>query len=138
MKPKPNSRRRILTKKALKLALEALEMADEYGATLIIREALAQRKEPEQETVVFNTLASLKHKKTVGPIERAMLNTAPPKPEQEPEPDALTVVYMSGVFEGRKLEREACALIVENEAAQYAEPVWALEIVNDIRARGNT
>lgn len=32
-------------------------------------------------------------------------------------------------------EREACALIVENEAIQYAEPVWALEIVNDIRAR---
>lgn len=33
-------------------------------------------------------------------------------------------------------EREACALIVENEAAQYAEPVWALGIVNAIRARG--
>ena len=28
------------------------------------------------------------------------------QPEQEPEPDELTVVYMSGVFEGRKLERE--------------------------------
>ena len=35
-------------------------------------------------------------------------------------------------------EREACVQIVENEAAQYAEPVWAFEIVNDIRARGNT
>jgi hypothetical protein len=33
-------------------------------------------------------------------------------------------------------EREACAKIVEVEAMQYAEPVWALEIVNDIRARG--
>ena len=33
-------------------------------------------------------------------------------------------------------EREACAQLVENEAAQYAEPVWALEIVNDIRERG--
>ena len=33
-------------------------------------------------------------------------------------------------------EREACAQIVEVEAMQYAEPVWAIEIVNDIRARG--
>ena len=33
-------------------------------------------------------------------------------------------------------EREACARIVEVEAMQYAEPVWAFEIVNDIRARG--
>ena len=35
-------------------------------------------------------------------------------------------------------EREACAKIVEVEAMQYAEPVWAFEIVNDIRARGQT
>ena len=34
-----------------------------------------------------------------------------------------------------KQEREACARIVEVEAMQYAEPVWAFEIVNDIRAR---
>ena len=33
-------------------------------------------------------------------------------------------------------EREACAQIVEVEAMQYAEPVWAIEIVNDIKARG--
>lgn len=33
-------------------------------------------------------------------------------------------------------EREACAQIVEREAAQYSDPVWAVEIVNDIRARG--
>jgi len=33
-------------------------------------------------------------------------------------------------------EREACTRIVEVEAMQYAEPVWAYEIVNDIRARG--
>ena len=33
-------------------------------------------------------------------------------------------------------EREECAQIVEREASQYAEPVWAFEIVNDIRARG--
>ena len=33
-------------------------------------------------------------------------------------------------------EREECAQIVEREAAQYGEPTWAFEIVNDIRARG--
>ena len=35
-------------------------------------------------------------------------------------------------------EREACLKIVELEAIQYSEPVWAFEIVNDILARGNT
>ena len=35
-------------------------------------------------------------------------------------------------------EREACVQIVENEAYQYASPVWAFEIVNDIKARGQT
>ena len=33
-------------------------------------------------------------------------------------------------------EREACAKIVENEACQYASPVWALGIVNAIKDRG--
>ena len=33
-------------------------------------------------------------------------------------------------------EREACAGIVVNEAFQYASPVWAFEIVNDIKERG--
>lgn len=33
-------------------------------------------------------------------------------------------------------EREACVLIVTCEAQAYSEPVWAVEIVNDIRARG--
>ena len=32
-------------------------------------------------------------------------------------------------------EREACAKIVLNEAYQYTAPVWAVEIVNDIRER---
>jgi hypothetical protein len=34
-------------------------------------------------------------------------------------------------------ERDACVQIVENEAFQYASPVWAFEIVNDIKARGD-
>jgi hypothetical protein len=33
-------------------------------------------------------------------------------------------------------EREACAKIVEAEASQFAEPTWAFEIINDIKARG--
>lgn len=33
-------------------------------------------------------------------------------------------------------EREACARIIEGEACAYSEPVWVVEIVNDIRARG--
>ena len=33
-------------------------------------------------------------------------------------------------------EREACAQIVEREAMTYSNPVWAIEIVNDIRAKG--
>jgi hypothetical protein len=28
-----------------------------------------------------------------------------------------------------------CLHKIENEAAQYAEPVWALELVNDIKER---
>jgi len=32
--------------------------------------------------------------------------------------------------------RSACIKIVEDEAMQYAKPVWAFEIVNDIKARG--
>lgn len=33
-------------------------------------------------------------------------------------------------------EREACVSIITREAQAYSEPVWAVEIVNDIRARG--
>lgn len=37
---------------------------------------------------------------------------------------------------GAAAEREACAQIVEREASQYAEPTWAVEILNDMCARG--
>ena len=46
--------------------------------------------------------------------------------------DVILTVYNAFT----SVEREACANLVEVEAMQYAEPVWALEIVNDIRARG--
>ena len=39
-------------------------------------------------------------------------------------------------WQAKEREREACIKIVEDEAMQYAEPVWAFEIVNDIKARG--
>ena len=64
---------------ALKLAMKAMEITGGFDVEITaIKEALAQ---PEQEPVVFNTLASLKHKKTVGPIESAMSNTTQSQPE---------------------------------------------------------
>ena len=44
--------------------------------------------------------------------------------------------WQEGYEAGKQTEREACVQIVESEAIQYAEPVWAFEIVNDIKARG--
>ncbi len=32
-----------------------------------------------------------------------------------------------------KLVVRECLNMIENEAAQYAEPVWAVELVNDIK-----
>ena len=32
-------------------------------------------------------------------------------------------------------EREACAKVVENHALGYAEPVWALKLIDTIRER---
>jgi hypothetical protein len=68
---------------AIKAALEAKDEPD-YKALWQqmcercdeLDKKLAQQ---EHEPVVFNTLASLKHKKTVGPIESAMSNTTPPQ-----------------------------------------------------------
>ena len=43
------------------------------------------------------------------------------------------------VSDGEELEKfaelivERCLSMIENEAAQYAEPVWAVELVNDIK-----
>ena len=39
-------------------------------------------------------------------------------------------------WQAKEIERSMCVQIVEDEAMQYAEPVWAFEIVNDIKARG--
>ena len=32
-------------------------------------------------------------------------------------------------------ERERCADLVENHSMQFSHPVWAVELLNDIRAR---
>ena len=40
-------------------------------------------------------------------------------------------------WQAKEIERSMCVQIVESEAMQYAEPVWAFEIVNDIKARGS-
>jgi hypothetical protein len=50
--------------------------------------------------------------------------------------DQRTTQFCGMVEQAIQAEREACVQIVENEAWQYASPVWAFEIVNDIRARG--
>ncbi len=64
---------------ALKLSMEAMEITGGFDVEILaIKEALAH---PEQEPVVFNTLASLKHKKTIGPIESAMSNATQSQPE---------------------------------------------------------
>lgn len=35
-----------------------------------------------------------------------------------------------------KNEREMCVTVVENQALQYSEPVWALRIISCIQERG--
>ena len=60
----------------------------------------------------------------------------------KPTPDAREIIFSQCMDVERfaalvaSAEREACVQIVENEAYQYASPVWAFEIVNDIKARG--
>ena len=106
---------------ALKLALEALES---QIASVYDTESNAYKK-------CFPAITAIKE--------------ALAQDEQEPEPDALTVVYMSGVFEGRKLEREALeaedwttimrygSLVTWGDAEELGDRVRAA-----IRARGNT
>lgn len=151
-----------MTKEALRLALEALKdnqhlVADNERHSYVMvyngiiekcEEALAQ---PEQEPVAYYhpqlgfywTKPTKITAPTIVDVEPLPLYTTPPK--QEPEPDALTVVYMSGVFEGRKLEREALkaedwttimrygSLVTWGDAEELGERVRAA-----IRARGNT
>ena len=50
--------------------------------------------------------------------------------------ELIATSFKTRLEQERAEEREACIKIVEDEAFQYASPVWAFEIVNDIKARG--
>lgn len=52
--------------------------------------------------------------------------------------DAVLEIMAEAYAMGAAAEREACAMTVENYALQYSEPVWALKIVNAIRARSQS
>ena len=51
--------------------------------------------------------------------------------------ELIATSFKTRLEQERAEEREACIKIVEDEAFQYASPVWAFEIVNDIKARGS-
>jgi hypothetical protein len=48
------------------------------------------------------------------------------QPAQEPDPDELTIAYMSGVYEGKKAERKRIVnlLMIQHEAAKGAHNYW--------------
>ena len=52
--------------------------------------------------------------------------------------ELVATSFKARLEQERAEERDACIRIIENEAYQYASPVWAFEIVNDIKARGQT
>lgn len=46
-----------------------------------------------------------------------------------------TPVYATDLEKFAELIVRECIKMVENEAAQYVEPVWAFELVNDMKDR---
>jgi hypothetical protein len=103
---------------ALKLALEALEAGDWYIGQL--------------EMIVYLSDDTGTHEERAK-VQAAItaLKEALAQPAQEPEPDELTIVYMSGLYDGKKAEREACAKVCEgHDELKYA--------IQALRARGNT
>lgn len=52
--------------------------------------------------------------------------------------DELERFFKLAYNSGAASEREACVKIVHLAALEYDEPVWAVEIINDIYERGNT
>lgn len=46
-----------------------------------------------------------------------------------------TPVYTTDLEKFAELIVRECIKMVENEAAQYVEPVWAFELVNDMKDR---
>jgi hypothetical protein len=52
--------------------------------------------------------------------------------EIQPEMDGICMTNQRGQKFAELIVRE-CLGMIENEATQYAEPVWAFELVNDIK-----
>ena len=102
---------------ALKLALEALEAMQMYAAAerkglricdeaiITVKEALAQpAQEPdwEEQYEYQKRRAEMwiaKYEKNIGPLEKA-------------QPDALTIAYQSGFYDGKKSARARCIELV--------------------------
>ena len=72
--------------------------------------------------------------------KRQMAQDKVAQPAQEP--DELTIAYMSGLYDGKKAEREACAKLVEAIEKHCIEldcdDPALFNVAAAIRARGNT
>ena len=90
-----------MTKEALKQALEALEEAH----------------------------YKVEHKQDAAKREQAITAIKEVLAQPALEPDELTIAYMSGLYDGKKAEREAILKLADSLG-------WVS--VDDIRARGNT
>jgi hypothetical protein len=108
--------------RALKLALDALEqIAFAEMLPSIEMSDKAIEKWHARKAWKFIEIAKSKLK----PIKEALAQPAQ-------KPDELTIAYMSGLYDGKKAEREACALIVED-----MNSLMSPEIAKVIRARGS-
>jgi hypothetical protein len=116
-----SKRRMAQDKEALRLALEALEK--KAGSWGVGQEML--------------------NKAAIAAIKEALAQ--PHLPAQEQEPDELTIAYMSGLYDGKKAEREACAKACDSleeqcEKLLVPDEKWPTpsDCAHIIRARGNT
>ena len=123
-----NSKRQMAQdKEALKLALEALELAlSSHGVILL--------SDPPQDP--------WKTRGVEGNSRRAITAVKEALAQPAQEPDELTIAYMSGLYDGKKAEREACAKVCDEHNARqnlFAEERYAAHwLASAIRARGNT
>jgi hypothetical protein len=100
-------------KEALKLALKALEEADEIEfwnkqkqAITAIKEALAQPPLPAHEPVATDAQIALldpwMRPAAAKELLTQILALTPPAAQPAQEPDELTIAYMSGLYDGKK------------------------------------
>ena len=144
----------LIDKAVVRQALEALEnawldasmgkgdVARHTEAIAALRQAIADAEQPAQQEPVAFCEPSDPDARTAFSwpgLDRQTrhtlsLYTAPQaQPAREPDPDELTIAYMSGLYEGKKIgakeEREACAKVCEHQ------PHW-VSCAAAIRARG--